>query len=99
MDRVVLFEEIRSVDSGLVGIATLNSERTLNALTLQMVDLLYTKMLEWQANTEISQVVIRGQGPRAFCAGGDVQKLYRSILPSGQVDSVERNSQGRAIKA
>ena len=91
MDSVVLFEEIRSVDSGLVGIATLNSERTLNALTLQMVDLLYTKMLEWQANTEISQVVIRGQGPRAFCAGGDVQKLYRSILPSGQVDSVERN--------
>ena len=91
MDSVVLFQEIRSVDSGLVGIATLNSERTLNALTLQMVDLLYTKMLEWQANTEISQVIIRGRGPRAFCAGGDVQELYRSIVFPGHVDSVQRD--------
>lgn len=91
MNSTVLFEEIRHDGSGLVGIATLNSEITLNALTLQMVDSLYLKMLEWKANTNIDRVIIRGRGARAFCAGGDVQKLYQSIQNPGQIDSVEGN--------
>lgn len=79
MSSVVLFEELLANDHDLVGVATLNSEKTLNALTLQMVDLLYEKLLEWRDNRKIKRVVIRGRGSRAFCAGGDVQKLYRSI--------------------
>ena len=76
----VLFEERASGAGKRIGVATLNSEKTLNALTFDMVKLLITQLQQWQTDNAIACVVIQGVGPKALCAGGDVQQLYRSAV-------------------
>jgi len=57
----------------------LNSPKTLNALTLEMVDLLYQHLLQWQTDDEVAGVLLYGMGGKAFCAGGDIRSLYESM--------------------
>jgi enoyl-CoA hydratase len=54
----------------------LNRPDALNALTLDMARALDTRLQEWQADPAVRCVLVRGQGSRAFCAGGDVRRLY-----------------------
>lgn len=51
---------------------TLNRAKKLNALTLQMVEQLKTSYRAAAADGDVSLVVLRGAGQKAFCAGGDV---------------------------
>lgn len=92
MTEEVLFEE-RETASGLkLGIVTLNVEKTLNSLTLNMVEQMLTTLSDWRQRSEIACVFIRGAGDKAFCAGGDVQALYRSAVekPGGPCEYAER---------
>lgn len=74
----VIFEE-RDTDNGkAIGLVTLSVEKTLNSLTLPMVELMRAQLLEWQNDERIAAVFMQGAGEKAFCAGGDVQELYRS---------------------
>lgn len=83
MDEV-LFEERASLSGPALGLITLNVEKTLNSLSLNMVDLMLAKLRDWRERSDIAAVFIRGAGPKALCAGGDVQALYRSSLePAG----------------
>ncbi|MAV25128.1 MAG: enoyl-CoA hydratase [Gammaproteobacteria bacterium] len=75
MSDVVLFEQ-----GGVCGHIRLNSESTLNALSLDMIDLMYPRLLSWQDDDDIAFVLIDGAGDRAFCAGGDIQELYHSMV-------------------
>lgn len=61
-----------------MGIAILDSERSLNALTLAMVEALLPQLQAWQSDDRIAMVVLRGRGERAFCAGGDVRDLTQA---------------------
>ena len=79
MSNVVIFEEIMCDNTKKMGIATLNSERSLNALSGEMVDALYPKLLEWHKSSEISVVILQGAGDKAFCAGGDIVHLYNEM--------------------
>src|SRR5665213_542013 len=54
----------------------LNRPDALNALTLDMCLALDARLREWQDDPVIKSVLIRGQGSRAFCAGGDIRRLY-----------------------
>ncbi len=76
-EQPVLFEQLPSA-GGAIGIATLNAEKSLNSLTLDMVDLLRDQLAAWEQDPNVGCVVIRGQGERAFCAGGDVVRLHQS---------------------
>jgi len=69
-----------------VGVATLNSPRTLNGLTLPMCEQLLDKLSAWAHDPSIAFVVLTGAGEKAFCAGGDLHGIYESILKneSGQ---------------
>lgn len=67
----ILFE----VRNGLARV-TLNRPAALNALTLEMCLALDAKLRDWQADDSIRAVLVRGEGSRAFCAGGDIRKLY-----------------------
>lgn len=91
MTSPVLFEELQGEHQQLVGVATLNSEKTLNSLTLEMVDLLTEKLLQWQSDDRIAAVFIQGAGEKAFCAGGDVQALHKSSVeqPGGPCEYAE----------
>lgn len=80
----VLFRELESISDKKVAFATLNAERSLNALSLEMVELLYTKLLAWQEDETVSVVVIEGAGEKAFCAGGDVVQLHNAAKEAGE---------------
>ena len=76
---VVLLEEQRTESGHTLAYATLNFEKTLNSLSLPMIELLAPQLARWNARSEVVAVVLRGAGDRAFCAGGDIQALYRGM--------------------
>jgi enoyl-CoA hydratase/carnithine racemase len=79
MTQPVLFEELAAHNGRRIGVATLASEKTLNALSLEMVNLLTPQLRQWQADPEVALVILQAQGDKAFCAGGDLQQLYRTM--------------------
>jgi enoyl-CoA hydratase len=61
---------------GGVGIATLNRPQALNALTLDMFGAYDPQLAQWSRDADVHAVLVRGAGDRAFCAGGDVRRIY-----------------------
>lgn len=84
-DPVVLFETIPAANGKKIAVATLNAEKSLNSLSLPMVDLLGPQLAQWENDAGIACVVLRGQGAKAFCAGGDVVQLYQSACAQDEV--------------
>jgi enoyl-CoA hydratase/carnithine racemase len=76
-NAAVLVEELNT-KTGNLGLLTLNSEKTLNSLTLEMVHILTANLKKWAEDDAIKAVILRGSGDKAFCAGGDVLALYQS---------------------
>lgn len=62
-----------------IGYLILNRPAGLNALTLEMIQLLQQQLDSWRDDDNIKAVVLRGNGERAFCAGGDIRALYDSF--------------------
>ena len=65
---------------GEIGILTLQRPRALNALDLEMVEVLAAALERWERDDSIRAVVLRGGGDRGFCAGGDVRGLYETLI-------------------
>ena len=61
---------------GAIGLITMNRPRAMNALTLDMIRLMYSQLRVWADEDEIHAVVIEGEGEKAFCAGGDILHIY-----------------------
>lgn len=80
VNDVVLYQELIAQNGKKIGVATLNSEKSLNALSLPMVESLLPKLQSWQADPAISVVILNGSGDKAFCAGGDIRDLYKAML-------------------
>jgi enoyl-CoA hydratase/carnithine racemase len=76
-DAPVIIEEV-ACGRLKVGRMILNAPKTLNSLTLPMVDMLQQQLDSWRMDPDIAAVFIDGSGEKAFCAGGDVQALHRS---------------------
>jgi enoyl-CoA hydratase/carnithine racemase len=74
------YENIICQELGGVGCLTLNSERTLNSLTVAMINEIHAVLTKWKADPRIFCVFLQGAGEKAFCAGGDVRKLSERIL-------------------
>ncbi|HVJ38452.1 MAG TPA: enoyl-CoA hydratase/isomerase family protein [Stenotrophomonas sp.] len=75
----VLFETRDGRDGHRTGIATLNAPKSLNGLSLEMTRLLHAQLQAWADDASVACVVMRGAGDKAFCAGGDLHGLYRSM--------------------
>ncbi|MBX8569915.1 enoyl-CoA hydratase/isomerase family protein [Pseudomonas cichorii] len=69
------FEELHGQDGARIGIASLDAEKSLNALSLPMILALQDKLAAWADDPQIVCVLLRGNGPKAFCAGGEVRSL------------------------
>ncbi len=84
-DTPITTETLDTASGMQIAVATLSSPRSLNALSLDMVRLLDQQLRQWQADSRIALILLKGEGERAFCAGGDIRQLYDSIraLPSG----------------
>ncbi|MFZ6743525.1 enoyl-CoA hydratase/isomerase family protein [Undibacterium sp. JH2W] len=75
----VLFHTLPAANGMQLGVATLNSEKTLNALSKEMVQLLGKQLQAWDKDESIAMLVLQAAGEKAFCAGGDLQNLYASM--------------------
>ncbi|MBP0049669.1 enoyl-CoA hydratase/isomerase family protein [Marinobacterium sp. AK62] len=75
----VLFSEHATKDGQIIGEIRLNAEKSLNALTLDMIDLMQPKLDVWRDDPNVVAVLLDSEGDKAFCAGGDIVNLYKSM--------------------
>ncbi len=68
---------------GRAGRLTLNRPDALNALSYNMIGMIWRTLHEWISDDAIELVILDGTGERALCAGGDVRALYDSRISSG----------------
>ena len=77
-DDDILFER-----RGRIALVTLNRPKALNALTLEMCRALEAEIKAYANDPSVAAVVVQGAGDRAFCAGGDIRRLYDEGRASG----------------
>lgn len=75
---------------GHIGLLTLNSPDTLNALTEEMIIQAQEALDAWAEDDRICLVVLRGAGDRAFCAGGNIRTLYDALKGQGDAEAPAR---------
>jgi len=75
-----MVEELMISKDGGLGIITLNRPAAINALSRNMIDLIYATLSGWLADETIHAVLLEGAGTRGFCAGGDVRYVRASVL-------------------
>lgn len=80
-EAAVLFDTVSTQCGHLIGIMTLNAPQSLNALSVEMCHLLSAQLTHWHADKKVVAVLLKGAGDKAFCAGGDIRKLYESMTP------------------
>lgn len=91
----VLFDTLPTDNGHLIGMIQLTVEKTLNALSLEMIDLIAAQLAAWQDDDSIAMLFMHAAGEKAFCAGGDLQQLYQSMLShhaSANKDDIRANS-------
>lgn len=86
----VLFDEHITIDGSVIVSMTLNSPESLNALNLDMIHLITSKLDELRCDERVVAIVIEGAGDKAFCAGGDIVRLYSAISEGIDQDYLER---------
>ncbi|WP_050527341.1 enoyl-CoA hydratase/isomerase family protein [Pseudorhodobacter aquimaris] len=70
--------EIKTWTEGRCGRIRLTRPEVLNALNETMCQALDTALIAWENDDAVDLVVIDADGPRAFCAGGDIAALYHA---------------------
>ena len=68
---------------GGVGRLTLNRPEALGALTTGMCQAMIAALLEWRDDSGVQAILIDHEGPRGFCAGGDIRTLAESAAGDG----------------
>lgn len=75
----VLFKEYFIPDGRKIVEIFLNAEGSLNALSLEMIDLIQDRLDVCVKDEAVLALIINSAGQKAFCAGGDVVNLYKAI--------------------
>jgi enoyl-CoA hydratase/carnithine racemase len=86
-DTSLVVAELPTANGCVLGTLTLNVESSLNSLTLEMIRAMTAALSAWRSRDDIVAIVLTGRGPKAFCAGGDIQALYRSCVANQQARS------------
>jgi enoyl-CoA hydratase/carnithine racemase len=76
----VVFQTLGTTSGKKIGVATLNVEKTINSLNLEMVCAMTAQLKAWQNDDRIALVIIDGAGEKGFCAGGDVRAIYHASI-------------------
>lgn len=80
----VLFEEVEVGAGFKIGYARLNRPAQVNALNLQMCELMLEQFRRWQSQTSIVAVVLTANGEKGFSAGGDVAGVVKQVKAGGE---------------
>jgi enoyl-CoA hydratase/carnithine racemase len=84
LDSPILFSTLPATNNKQIGVASLNRPKALNALTLEMCELMLAQFRAWQVDDSIAAVVLMAEGENAFCAGGDVAEVVRRVKAGGE---------------
>lgn len=76
---MITYELLAANDGNRLAVMTFDKEKVLNAQDLPMVKEIARLLTDWQKQSDIVAVVMRGAGERAFCAGGDIKGLYYAL--------------------
>lgn len=71
-------DEVIIERQGSAGIISLNRPKALNSLTLPMVRAVASALEDFAVDPAIASVIVKGEGERGFCAGGDIRLLHQS---------------------
>ena len=71
---------IKYSENGNAAIITLNRPNNLNALNYEMIISIEECLKNINKNKNIKLVIFKGEGDKAFCAGGDVKSFYEEKL-------------------
>ena len=71
-----------------IGEAILTNPTALNALSPPDAIALVQIISEWRTDDSVAAVVLRGDGERAFCAGGDVRSVH-AYIAEGNMDEID----------
>jgi enoyl-CoA hydratase/carnithine racemase len=63
---------------GRAGRITLNRPDALNAMTYEMCREIDAALRAWQTDASVALVILDATGDKAFCAGGDIARLYET---------------------
>ncbi|VVM05260.1 enoyl-CoA hydratase [Methylacidimicrobium cyclopophantes] len=78
-ERPILIEEKSAKGGFRLGYATLSNPASLNAVSVETEEALDAALSSWAEDPGIVCVVLSGSGERAFCAGGDLRRIYQAI--------------------
>lgn len=75
----VAFDELTGRD-GSIGLIVLKRIKSLNALSLVMLNAISYQLTEWENASHVKAVIVRAAEGRAFSAGGDIRFVYERRL-------------------
>ncbi|KUP28626.1 enoyl-CoA hydratase [Kocuria rhizophila] len=78
---------VRAEIVGHTGLLTLTRDKALNALNRSMYHQLVDALQMWRDDPAITEVVVRSELPKAFCAGGDIKEVRTAAL-EGHEDEI-----------
>lgn len=76
----VLFETKPTQNGKQLAIITLNAPKSLNAISFEMCQAITKQLQSWQNDDKIVAIFLHGSGDKAFCAGGNIRKLYENMI-------------------
>ncbi|MBA5763172.1 enoyl-CoA hydratase/isomerase family protein [Vibrio sp. 404] len=79
MTGKVNISQMTCADGSSIGVLELDNQSALNALNYEMIEQLYEQLLKWQSDDNIVAVFLHAAGEKAFCAGGDIQAIFRAL--------------------
>lgn len=88
LDAPVLLYEHAARGGRVLAEVRLHSAPTMNALTLEMIDLMWAALDGWAARSDVVAVLVSGAGERAFCAGADLRALYHAMTANHEQGEV-----------
>ena len=78
-DKPVIVSEVNTKSGHTIGRLTLNKPKALNALDLQMAEIMLMALRDWQSRDDMVCVIVDASGEKAFCAGGDIVSMYKAM--------------------
>ncbi len=80
-------KEVITFSKGRVGFIQLNRPKAINALNLNMINIIDAALSEFENDTSIDAVLLESATERGFCAGGDI-RISRQYVLDGQTQEM-----------
>lgn len=80
MEQAIIIDTLTTDSGHTIATLTLNDPKALNALSTDMCQSVRKQLNAWRDDDNIVAVLLQGSGDKAFCAGGNIRKLYDSMV-------------------